>query len=48
MRRPVKVKVSRLRGVDRPEDLARQLTEYLLGRTNTPPTIRIDPAKEAS
>lgn len=46
--RTPKIRVNRRFGATCPEALAQALTEYLLGRTDTPPTIRINSPKEAS
>jgi hypothetical protein len=46
--RQPKVRVSTRLGVDRPEDLAKAVTDYLLGRTNQRPTIRLNSPRRAS
>lgn len=42
MRRPLRVQVSRRRGTACPITLAEATADYLLGRTNTRPTFRIN------
>jgi len=42
MTRPLRIKVSRRRGLRCPEALAEALAEYLLGRSDTVPTVNVN------
>lgn len=46
-RRQPRIKVSRRRGLTSPDDLARQMTDYLLKKTTEPPTLKINSRRMA-
>ena len=49
MRRSLVVRVARHKGAADPDTLARQITEYVLGKPGAPiPTLRIESPRRAS